>query len=320
MASKKGRGKGKEPEVPAKREQGATTHVDSHEIRASRAYVEAGKQAALTVVAGVQIGQTVPFNGRSLTGGRDAECDLPLIGRGISRTHFLVEPGADNSLVISDLGSTNGIFVNGEKVQQHTLEDGDYIHVGPETVLRYNVENVTDVQIRVRQYEQSIRDDLTGIYNRRYFKSTLKHELAFCQRHNDYVSVILFDVDNFKRINDQHGHPAGDHVIKMLAQGLMNHLRTEDILARYGGEEFAIILRGQDEKQAFQTAERIRTFVESLRIAVDDAEVGLTISLGISTLRPDGPTTPEEIIEEADNNLYSAKEKGKNCTVGTTSD
>lgn len=319
MTDGEDQGKGEDPGAPGKSEQGATTHVDSHEIQASRAYEHGGRQSVLSVVAGVQAGQTVPFNGVSLTGGRDTDCELTLIGRGISRTHFLVEPGPDSSLVISDLGSTNGIYINGEKVQQHELVDGDRIHVGPETVLRYSVENVADVQIRVRQYEQSIQDDLTGIYNRRYFMSTLNHELAFGQRHDDHVSIILFDVDNFKRVNDEHGHPGGDLVIKQIAQRLAVQLRTEDILARYGGEEFAVILRGQNEQRAFQTAERIRTFIEDNPFQVGDAELSLTISLGTSTLRAGGPTTTEEMIAEADKNLYEGKAQGKNRTIGTAS-
>ncbi|MDX1512575.1 MAG: GGDEF domain-containing protein [Gammaproteobacteria bacterium] len=320
MADEKNKKEGKEPEGSGGSEVGATTHVDSDEIKASRAYEERGKQAILTVIAGVQTGLTVPFNGVTLTGGRDPECDLPLVGRGISRTHFLIEPRQDRALVISDLGSTNGIYVNGEKVQQHLLKEGDRIHIGPETVLKFGIEDVTDVRIRVRQYEESIRDDLTGIFNRRYFMSTLKHELAFCQRHDDHVSVILFDVDDFKRVNDQHGHPAGDIVIKRLADGLTDHLRTEDVLARYGGEEFAVILRGQDELRALQTAERIRNFVEQLKIDLEGTEMSLTVSLGTSTLRSGGPGSVEEMMEEADRNLYEAKAQGKNRTVGTIKD
>lgn len=320
MTDGKDRGKGSTPGTPEKNDYGATTHVDSYEIQTSRAYEDGGLQSVLTVIAGVQAGQTVPFNGVSLTGGRDPDCELALIGRGISRTHFLIEPRPGNALVINDLGSTNGIYVNGEKVQQHTLADGDQIHVGPETVLKYTVENVTDVQLRVHQYEQSIRDDLTGIYNRRYFMSTLKHELAFGQRHDDYVSVILFDVDNFKMVNDEHGHPAGDSVIKSIADTLTDQLRTEDILARYGGEEFAVILRGQNEQGAFRTSERLRKFIANQTFPVGDSELSLTISLGTSTLRPNGPNTTEEMLAEADRNLYEAKKRGKNCTVGTLPD
>ena len=126
------------------------------------------------------------------------------------------------------------------------LADGDLISLGPETVLKFSIENTTDIRNRMRQYDESIRDALTGIYNRRYFESRFRHELAYALRHDDPLSVILIDVDAFKRVNDEHGHPVGDSVIKQLAERLTEQLRTEDVLVRYGGEEFALIVRDQD--------------------------------------------------------------------------
>ncbi len=187
-------------------------------------------------------------------------------------------------------------------------------------MLKYSFENTADVKTRVRQYKQSIHDDLTGLYNRRYFDSRFRHELAYALRHGDPLSVILFDLDRFKDVNDEFGHAAGDSVIKRLAERLSGHLRSEDIFARYGGEEFAVILRGHDEIRAYRTAERIRIFVEALAFPLGDGQRSLTVSLGTSTLRRDGPSSAEDIVAEADGNLYEAKARGRNCTVGTLKD
>lgn len=298
------------------RSKGVTTEIGSAEIKASEVYGDA-RTPVLSVVAGAQVGMTVMLNGSTLTVGRDAGCDISLVGSGISRNHCRIEHRPGTTFILTDLNSTNGVFINGCKRKVHELVDGDLIKLGPYTVLKYGIENTADVRTRIRQYEQAIHDDLTGLYNRRYFDSRFRHELAYAKRHVEPLSVILFDVDRFKDINDDFGHAAGDLVIRRLAERLSGHLRSEDILARYGGEEFAIILRGHTERQAYLTAERIRTFVETLAFPVGEGQRSLTISLGTSTLRPEGRSTADEIVAEADENLYKAKAGGRNRTVST---
>lgn len=298
------------------RSRGITTEIASAEIKASEVYGDA-RTPVLSVVAGAQVGMTMLLNGSTLTVGRDVGCDISLVGSGISRNHCRIERRPGATFIVTDLSSTNGIFINGCKRKVHELVDGDLIKLGPYTVLKYGIENTADVRTRIRQYEQSIHDDLTGLYNRRYFDSRFRHELAYAKRHGDPLSVVLFDLDRFKDINDDYGHAAGDFVIRRLSERLSGHLRSEDILARYGGEEFAIILRGQGEEQAFMTAERVRIFVEGLAFPLGEGQRSLTISLGTSTLRPDGPSTADEIVAEADENLYKAKTEGRNRTVGS---
>jgi two-component system cell cycle response regulator len=298
------------------RSRGVTTEIASAAIKTSDVYSDA-RTPVLSVVAGAQVGMTRLLNGTTLTVGRDAASDLPLVGSGISRNHCRIERRTRTTFVVIDLNSTNGIFINGCKRKVHDLVDGDLIKLGPYTVLKYSIENTADVHARIRQYEQSIRDDLTDLYNRRYFDSRFRHELAYAKRHGDPLSVILFDLDRFKDVNDEFGHAAGDFVIRRLAERLSGHLRSEDILARYGGEEFAIILRGDNEQQAFLTAERVRAFVEALAFPLGEGQRSLTISLGTSTLRPQGPSTADDIVAEADENLYKAKKAGRNRVVGT---
>lgn len=298
------------------RSRGVTTEIASAEIKASEVYGDA-RTPVLSVVAGAQVGMTLLLNGSTLTVGRDAACDISLVGSGISRNHCRIERRPGDAFIVTDLKSTNGVFINGCKRKVHELVDGDLIKLGPYTVLKYGIENTSDVRTRIRQYEQSIHDDLTGLYNRRYFDSRFRHELAYAKRHGDPLSVILFDLDRFKDINDEFGHGAGDFVIRRLAERLYGHLRSEDILARYGGEEFAIILRGHNEQQAFMTAERVRVFVEALAFPLGEGQRSLTISLGASTLRQEGTDTADEIVAEADENLYKAKAQGRNCTVSS---
>jgi two-component system, cell cycle response regulator len=303
------------PLPPTASESGATTRFDLNMLRAARRGQER-RENALTIIAGEQLGLTVILPERPLVIGRDTGCDLPITGRGISRRHVRLERDSKGSARLVDLNSTNGVLVNGERVRDRTLEVGDRVQLGPETVLKLIEEDVSELEVRIRRYDEATRDDLTGIYNRRYFISSLENEMAFALRHGVPVSLILFDVDFFKRINDTHGHRTGDYVLRRLVDEVARHLRAEDIFARYGGEEFAVTVRGQGEAQAWETAERIRAMVERLRFEVGGGVVQMTVSLGVATMRNGNPRRPHELIARADQRLYVAKNSGRNRTMG----
>jgi diguanylate cyclase (GGDEF)-like protein len=125
----------------------------------------------------------------------------------------------------------------------------------------------------------------------------------------------MLDVDHFKKINDTHGHPAGDAVLIGLANLITTALRTEDVFARYGGEEFAILLRDTPLAQAEQLAERIRALVEAARFAFEDLIIPVTISLGVTALPERTPATTLEFVSDADDALYAAKHAGRNRVV-----
>ena len=178
---------------------------------------------------------------------------------------------------------------------------------------------VTDLEREIHglhkslQEEQSLRmiDALTGIPNRAAYDDRIRHEFMRWQRENAPVSVLAWDIDRFKEINDAYGHSAGDKVLRVIAQHLAHHVRGTDFVARYGGEEFVMILIGTDATQASQTADKIRAGIETMGFHFHNKPVAVTASCGITTFR--GDDTPETIFDRADQALYRAKDGGRNC-------
>jgi diguanylate cyclase len=178
---------------------------------------------------------------------------------------------------------------------------------------------VTDLEREIHglhkslQEEQSLRmiDALTGIPNRAAYDDRIRHEFMRWQRENAAVSVLAWDIDRFKEINDAYGHSAGDKVLRVIAQHLAHHVRGTDFVARYGGEEFVMILIGTDATQASQTADKIRAGIETMGFHFHNKPVAVTASCGITTFR--GDDTPETIFDRADRALYRAKDGGRNC-------
>lgn len=170
--------------------------------------------------------------------------------------------------------------------------------------------------------EMAITDGLTGLYNHRYFKQGVEQEFKRVERYKESFSLIMVDVDFFKRVNDQYGHPAGDELLRQMSALLRDQLREVDLIARYGGEEFVLLLPRANRRNAYQLAERLRKEVERRRFPIQSATadspngVGLhvTVSLGIATY-PGDASNAAEMIARADRALYAAKEGGRNRTV-----
>ncbi len=160
---------------------------------------------------------------------------------------------------------------------------------------------------------ESMTDPLTGLLNRRYFTELSRKEETRSRRHGLAFSVLMLDIDHFKRINDTYGHPVGDLAIKALADICAKALRPHDILARYGGEEFVLTLPHTEPDGANIVAERIRTMVEQLEIATEQGKVRFTVSVGISTYK--NGKAFEQVVERADQALYRAKQDGRNRVV-----
>jgi diguanylate cyclase (GGDEF)-like protein len=158
--------------------------------------------------------------------------------------------------------------------------------------------------------EQAIRDPLTNLFNRRYLEETLDRELARAAREGYSVCVIMIDLDHFKRINDTHGHEAGDEVLKTLAITLSEHCRRGDFACRYGGEEFVVIMPNINMDTAYERAENIRQSLNSLRIPYGPYFLAITISMGIACYPINGETR-ETILHAADQAMYGAKEAGR---------
>src|SRR6185312_4445516 len=162
--------------------------------------------------------------------------------------------------------------------------------------------------------EQATTDGLTGLVNHRTFQERFSTMLGRAERHELSVSLLLTDIDHFKKVNDTYGHPTGDEVLRRVAAILKASARKIDIVARYGGEEFAIVLEGTDRQGAFQLAERIRQEVEQQSFASQQGAFQATLSIGVASY-PDDARDKADIIGRADQSLYAAKHGGRNRTV-----
>jgi diguanylate cyclase (GGDEF)-like protein len=282
------------------------------ELSAIRAQLKAkARRPTLLVVAGRNCtGKTLSLAGDVVVG-RHGRADFPLDEEGVSRRHASFRVAPDGSVSVSDLGSTNGTFVNGERIQSAVLRDGDKIQLGLTAILGFSFQDALDEEHQRRLYESATRDALTRAYNRKHFADALPREIAFARRHRRPLSVAIFDIDHFKRINDGHGHPAGDHVLVTLCQRVAGAIRAEDVFARIGGEEFALVLRDLDLVHGLLCAERVRALVEATQFVFEGRAIPVTISVGVAQL-DDSHVGEQEIVAAADRALYAAKHGGRN--------
>jgi diguanylate cyclase (GGDEF)-like protein len=160
--------------------------------------------------------------------------------------------------------------------------------------------------------EASIRDELTGLYNRRFLMSRLHEEFERARRQESSLGLLMMDLDNFKDVNDEYGHPVGDEVLKSVAHTLSGTLREYDIAGRYGGEEFVVVSVEAGIDDLVKLAERIRARIESV-VHCKAPAIRITISIGVASL--DGKDTPEILLKRADDAMYRAKQEGRNRTV-----
>jgi diguanylate cyclase (GGDEF)-like protein/PAS domain S-box-containing protein len=172
---------------------------------------------------------------------------------------------------------------------------------------------VVNLRLRDTLRDQSIRDVLTGLFNRRYFEETLERELARADRDGDSLSLLMLDLDFFKAVNDTFGHAAGDRVLQSLADLLRRHIRTGDVVCRYGGEEFAIVMPGAGPEQALERASALRRAAHSVDLPGPGPMHGvLSISAGVASF-PDHARRAADLVRSADEALYAAKAAGRDC-------
>lgn len=269
----------------------------------------------LIQISGRETGQMHNLTGRTVKMGRDATCQIPLDDPHVSRLHCEIFTRNGTDIVIRDLGSTNGIFVNGKRVTEQTLLDGDKILVGTRIYFKFAFQDAVDQNYQQSLFRAANIDNLTQLYNKKYFVDALSKEFSFSKRNNQPLSLMMIDIDKFKGINDTYGHIAGDLVLKTVGQYLLKHLRHENVAARFGGEEFAVILRNVDSDMSVIIAERLRTAIEQEKVNYRNQTIGVTVSIGIATLENKNFETIEDLIRSADEHLYEAKEGGRNRTV-----
>src|SRR5690606_2643100 len=215
--------------------------------------------------------------------------------------------------LLSGMGSTNGTFVDDVPVRAPVrISAGARIRLGSRTLLSLTLHDALEEEAALSVHQAALRDRLTGVYNRGVFDDRLAAEVAFARRHGTPLSLLLFDVDHFKRFNDEHGHQAGDAVLVAVGSRVQKTVRAEDIVARYGGEEFAVIARSTPVEKSLLLGERIRAAVAAIRVDAGSAQLSVTSSVGVATLSPDAPPLDAAgLVAAADRALYAAKEQGR---------
>ena len=271
-------------------------------------------RAYLIVLAGASVGEMYKITAESTVIGRGQQADIQVIDEGISRRHAEIKHEGEN-ILIRDLGSTNGTYCNGEKITEYQLSDGDKIQVGSTTILKFTFHDSLDESFQRQMYESALRDGLTKIFNKKYFQDRLESEFAYAVRHRTPLSLVMFDIDHFKRINDTHGHLAGDYALSTLSKVVSDTIRQEDVFARYGGEEFAVICRGIDLGGALAFGERIRRCVDAQAFVYNGVDIKVTVSVGVAAVPEVGMKEPQELIGAADDALYQAKRQGRNRVI-----
>lgn len=282
------------------------------------------EHAFLLALAGPQLGAIYPLPGdRDLVIGRRDDADILLGDDGVSRRHATIRVAGDYALV-RDLGSANGTYVDGARVEEALLANGSRLNVGMQTVLKFIWADDIEADFQRKLVEGALQDPLTGLFNRRMLEDRLGSELAGALRHGRLVSILMIDIDHFKAVNDTYGHLAGDEVLRMVAATIRATLRKEDFVARFGGEEFVVIARETALDGAQLLAERIRRAVERSRCVWQDHELSATVSVGVtvSTLpaRFVPGETERQLLDAADRALYRAKQEGRNLVVAVPLD
>lgn len=274
------------------------------------------KRPYLMFLAGPLLGKLFPLNEGETVLGRSPEADIVINDSRISRKHLQITVEGE-AVLVKDLGSTNGTFVNGEKVTtEQVLHEDDKIQISPATIFKFSLADEDEKIAFDELYELGVLDPLTSVNNKRSFIARLKEELSHSRRTKIDLSLLMIDIDFFKKINDTYGHLAGDHVLIKLSKILQAMTRHEDIVARYGGEEFAVILRNTNEDGATLLAERIRTSVEGNILKFEEDEIKITISIGIASLSEKNDfESYTHFIAAADKCLYFSKEHGRNRTT-----
>jgi diguanylate cyclase (GGDEF)-like protein len=287
QADKK-KNKNKKPEISASQKWNADSFTGSHteietspEARVQELLNEAQKpQPALIVVQGENMGKVYRLNVGEMLIGRHPTCAISLHQRAVSSYHAKLKI-SDSSVIIEDSNSTNGTFLNKDKLSRAVvLQAGDLVKVGT-TVLKY-VDSSLEAKFTESLHAQGTRDTLTGVYNKGHILNSLASSIDVAKA-GFSLSVIMLDIDFFKKINDTHGHIAGDYVLKELSRLLKDTvMRSDDVIGRFGGEEFVIILPDSPLHVAHSIAERVRKTIEEHHFEFQEKKIPVTASLGVA--------------------------------------
>jgi len=241
----------------------------------------------------------------------------------ISRRAALIEFRADNKVLITDLGSKNGVWVNGVRISRAEIYDGNHVQLSNDTVLRVRFQDPAETELLEQMQVAVVRDQLTRLPNRRYVAERLPQEMSYARRRGEPLSVGLVDIDDYKKVVDADGQAAADKLLVLVAEQVQSQTRCEDVLARYGATELLLILRGTTADEAGELANRVSKAIGAQVFDVGgDVSLRGSVSIGLATFmpatlgedeQPSEPLSADEALElavHADAALFRAKDGG----------
>lgn len=288
----------------------------------------APRRAFVVVLAGDRMGEMFELDPVYTTIGRGLTATVRVNDEGISRTHAAVS--VENAVYyLSDAGSTNGTFANGERVDRHPLREGDKIQLGAASVLRFTFHEDSDDDYQRDLYESTLRDRLTGLFSRGYFTNRLEGDVAVALRHGKPLALVRFEVDRLDRVRESVGASHADLILRDMARTIQEITRSDDLLARFGDEDFAFLCRDVDAMRAARAARRIREAIAAhafnlpsrpdlgpeftTRLAPDadaPAPLRLTLSLGVADLALLHEPAADALLKAAESALVIARRAG----------
>ncbi|MDR3621402.1 MAG: GGDEF domain-containing protein [Paludisphaera borealis] len=284
----------------------------------ARTQIAAPLPMYLIMVRGGMTGTMLRLGGEPTSLGRSGENTYQFHDATVSRRHAVLSYDSDGRAWLTDVGSSNGTFVDGKKLAPNKptrVEEGSRVQLGAALVLKYVSLDPCDERFQREMFERAVRDNLTGLYNRAYF---LEQIGPLCDRNVQRdlgLAILMVDIDRFKQINDEHGHDAGDTVLREVARVLRESTRLEDLVARYGGEEFVFALPVASLDQAVERAERVRIHLAQRTMHANGKQLHVTVSIGLSCSLSGWPRSISGLISAADEALYEAKLNGRNRVV-----
>lgn len=268
--------------------------------------------ATLTLVRGIDAGRVFRLARPRTLIGRGMTVDIQVDDTAVSRCHASVTRCGDDCYEVQDLDSTNGTFVRGMRIRRAHLAPGDRVQLGPNVVLRFALLTDDEGDLQENLFESAVRDGLTGVFNRSTLNRQVVEAVQEARIDACSLSVLMIDLDHFKSINDELGHAAGDEILRAVADKMLHAVRPQDSVARYGGEEFVVLARGTELRDACRLGERLRKAIESVRLPSGDDSAMTTASIGVASLAECELGTATELIQLADERMYTAKRVGRN--------
>ena len=274
------------------------------------------QEACLIIIRGTPQGHRYFLTQAEMTLGRDATADITVSDQSISRKHAKVTK-QDDKIFITDLGSSNGSFINDKKIEPGKampLVKEDMIKLG-NSIFKFLPAGELEILFYGNLGSAAHTDAMTKIYNKGYLLEALEAEFKRAKALHTDFSLLFFDLDHFKKVNDTHGHDAGDYVLKEFAALVRGgFIRPKDVFARYGGEEFVVLLANTAGSAALEIGEKIRAAIETHSFIYEGKKLPITTSMGVAELRADVESA-QTLLKSADKALYAAKQGGRNRVV-----